>query len=412
MEASNIAQSFSGLVVILSVVMLVYNWKSNKSIIYLSVFLVTLAIAIVNYTLFIYGGSVTLYAILLNNTAPIYFLSGPFIYFYVRAVCNNEKSRLTKTDILHFIPFFINLIAIVPYLLTPFSYKLDIAAKLMENYYGYRQYDFMLFYPSYFNNIGRALSLFIYSLISFILLFKTHKKLFGRVSKTSFNQTFFFLFVILLSSTIIGFSHILVAYAYAISGKLENLMHFFIGIISCGLASFVVIPVFILFNPKILYGYSKTSEEHNNSLLNTGKISEPEQEIEPLLKSVEKPKTKVDENSSLYKLSKDIEEYINLSKPFLKSDFSIHDICIHLNVPQHQVHACFSNIFRKNFSDYKKNIRVEYAIHLLKDNKAKNISMEGIGKQSGFASNSNFYTCFKDVTGMTPNQWLKDAGSN
>ena len=67
-----------------------------------------------------------------------------------------------------------------------------------------------------------------------------------------------------------------------------------------------------------------------------------------------------------------------------------------------------SNIMNKNFRQVKSEFRVKYAIKLLESDVAKNISMEGIGRQAGFASNSNFYSCFKDVTGFTPNQWLKN----
>jgi transcriptional regulator GlxA family with amidase domain len=99
-------------------------------------------------------------------------------------------------------------------------------------------------------------------------------------------------------------------------------------------------------------------------------------------------------------------QYLEVEKPYLKLDFSIHDICNHFNTPQHHIQYCFSNVLNRHFRDIKSELRVKYAIELLNSNMANNISMEGIGRQAGFASNSNFYTSFKVVSGVTPNQWL------
>jgi len=46
-------------------------------------------------------------------------------------------------------------------------------------------------------------------------------------------------------------------------------------------------------------------------------------------------------------------------------------------------------------------------IDLLNTNVAETISIDGIGKQSGFRSSSNFYTSFKEMTGYTPREWMK-----
>lgn len=55
----------------------------------------------------------------------------------------------------------------------------------------------------------------------------------------------------------------------------------------------------------------------------------------------------------------------------------------------------------------KKEFRVEYSKSLLlMDNSS--VTFEGIGAMSGFKSNSNFYSSFKEITGKTPLEWKND----
>lgn len=63
-------------------------------------------------------------------------------------------------------------------------------------------------------------------------------------------------------------------------------------------------------------------------------------------------------------------------------------------------------VINKSFPDLKNEMRVNYALELLKSNMSSKISIEGIGKNAGFASPSNFFLIFKKITGYTPNQWL------
>ncbi len=391
--------------------MSVYNWKLSRNINYLSVFLIILSLSFSSYSLFLYGGSVKLYAILLNNVAPLFFLIGPFLYFYVRSINNNDYTLKLK-DSLHFIPFLINLVAIIPYLFTSFEYKLQIAKHLMQNYYGYRDFDFMLFYPHYLNNIGRAFSLLAYSLYSFYIIYK-HIKSNNAISHLHYSYKF--ISVILCLVIIISLGHLLTGYLYTVEDNLEVNKTLFTVTINTLMIFYSVIPIYILFNPRTVYGYYRFIGL-NETLRNqphTSTFEELRQEEVLINNKTSKTKSTPYDNSLLYRISEEVLKYLNSDqKPFLKPDFSIHDISINLNIPKHQIHACFSHVIKQDFREIKNKFRIEYALELLEKKEARNVSMEGIGQQAGFASNSNFYTCFKEVTGLTPNQWLKQNKMN
>lgn len=376
-----------------------HNWRVNKNVIYLSLFLIIFTISVESYNLLIFGGPVQLFAVLLANFGPLYFLSGPLIYFFIRGIVTDE-SKFCKKDILHLVPFFINLAAIIPYILTSFDYKLEIAKGTMQDFIEYKNYDFKLLYPHYINNIGRALQQIIYVIISLNLLRKSYYDI--KLKKGTLQKQFYYvyhwLFVFLLLVLIISVSHIIVGYLFATTDNLLPIKDELFTLINFAVIVYLLIPGFILFNPKILYGMPKfVTEEKQTQSTDIAKE-----------KNNTKQKVVVDEDSISFQLTEDIMKFLKNEKPYLKPDFSIHDICIYFNKPQHHIYYCFTNVLKKNFSDIKKELRIQYALDLLSTNAAENVSMDGIGRQAGFASNSNFYACFKEITGQTPNQWLQN----
>lgn len=67
----------------------------------------------------------------------------------------------------------------------------------------------------------------------------------------------------------------------------------------------------------------------------------------------------------------------------------------------HPVHLSkeFPKYFNTGFGQYIRNIRIEKATHLLLN---KNLSLSAIAYDCGFADQSHFIRCFKDVIGITP----------
>ena len=70
----------------------------------------------------------------------------------------------------------------------------------------------------------------------------------------------------------------------------------------------------------------------------------------------------------------------------------------------HFVHLSrdFPRYFRCNFSQYVRKIKVEKALGLLRNQK---LSMTDIAFACGFADQSHFIRCFKEFTGLTPNDF-------
>ncbi|PHS16370.1 MAG: hypothetical protein COA86_12085 [Kangiella sp.] len=94
------------------------------------------------------------------------------------------------------------------------------------------------------------------------------------------------------------------------------------------------------------------------------------------------------------------------SKIFENENLSLSQLAKELELSSHQLSELINTKFEVSFSQYLRQIRVEQAKHLLKsepDSSILSISME-----TGFKSQSNFYTAFKEITGLSPGNFRKN----
>ena len=163
---------------------------------------------------------------------------------------------------------------------------------------------------------------------------------------------------------------------------------------------FLGIPMFLLLNPAILYDLDVSVPENHPNVRRKLNIKDSEKAI---VRNSESAST-VD---AYYKLSERILEYMKTERPYLNRDFTVHDLCTDLNAPRHHVQYCLKMILNKSFTDLKNEFRIEHAKELMTKKEDRFFSIDGVGQQSGFASSSNFFATFKQVTGMTPSQWME-----
>lgn len=255
--------------IFLALVLLINNWKKNKSIIFLSLFLILFSISGITGSLLVDGGPVWLLALLLNNFAPLYYLYPVLLYFYVRTTVK-DSIRLRKYDFLHFIPFVINLVAILPYLLTPFEYKYSVAQKVICNFEAYMQYDFKLFYPHFINQIFRPIQFFAYLVACIVLVIKFFPKIKASTGllKSQFSFMFASLVFIVVFFLILSLNHFYVAIHQLINNDIHSTFlqsRKFIRLLS---GFYFILPLFIMLNPRFLYGLPKKKDRKQEETQN------------------------------------------------------------------------------------------------------------------------------------------------
>lgn len=90
---------------------------------------------------------------------------------------------------------------------------------------------------------------------------------------------------------------------------------------------------------------------------------------------------------------------------FHKPDLKLADVSEQLDIPAHVLSQYLNDNLGKSFTHFINEYRVQAVEVMLKDN--DHLTLEAIGAECGFRSNSSFYAAFKKFKGLTPAKYRK-----
>jgi AraC-like DNA-binding protein len=381
-----------------------YNWRINKNTIYLGAFFSILATYGLTHYFTLYANSPFWLAVFYNNFSPFWFLTGPLLLFYYRGTLT-DNSRLKGTDIIHFIPFLVQLIGIFPYLLTPFSYKIDIAAQILNDLNLITQFKVNWITKPIVNFLGRPILVFLYlGYITYLLWLNNPKSNRAKVPIQQFKLTYRWLILLEVTTAILIINFFLLSLSLSkqtVTATMVNAQftHFFSGI-----AYFCMSFMLLLF-PRILYGMPIYTA---NTITEISSQEKLKKETNPIVEPINiVAEIQLPQDDPFFELVDKINAYLKKEEPYLNPEFTINELAASLKVPVHHVSYCLNTLMNVKFTSLRTQLRIQYAAKLLDSGQADELSMDGIGKKSGFSTRSNFYNAFKTETGMTPSEYLE-----
>lgn len=101
-----------------------------------------------------------------------------------------------------------------------------------------------------------------------------------------------------------------------------------------------------------------------------------------------------------------LQDCITTDKIYTDTELSIDNLAKQLGTNRTELSETIHLMLQTNYPAYISELRVNHAIRLLSAPNQK-LSISGIGAESGFKSESNFYKQFKLVTGMSPSELKK-----
>ena len=126
--------------------------------------------------------------------------------------------------------------------------------------------------------------------------------------------------------------------------------------------------------------------------------------------------TDVSSGQSVLLTSKDLEEhaqklirFIEKEKPYLNGELKLQDLSNELNLSRNELSYIINSKFRKNFYHLINEYRIKDVKERIKDPVNKNLTLVAIAFASGFNSKATFNRAFKNITNMTPSEYLGDV---
>lgn len=298
------------------------------------------------------------------------FLFGPLFYLYIRSYLSERN--LSKKDLVHIIPFALNLAMLIPYYLLSAETKLSMLFN--------RQ--IFLFKDEVQLNIFSTLNLLLpifmvfhlmmYSYLGFRLIRKKDfKKVHGTVER--WLSVLIYCFI----GFVVGFvSYYIMVYVFS-----YNLIYDYA--ISVAMSLFIyTIGYYGFISPEVLegnIGVHTEKEKYQNSGL-----------------SKEGAKKLKDQLISL------MEE----EKVFLQNDLKLQDLAKAVDESKHHVSQVINDELETTFSAFVNEYRIKESQKLLVS-RPDELNMYGIAKESGFNNKTTFSLAFKRHTGMTPSLYQK-----
>ena len=390
---------------ILSLILLWFNARTNKSTIYLGVFFLLFSLYAFYQYVLLEAKSVFLVELMLVGfvlvTPPLY-LIGPSLYFYVRSIIT-DNFNLKKKDLWHLLPAFIYFIAALPYTFVPFAEKAEAAHAVVKDV-GYLQVYKATFLSEIFPPaavfLSRPVLVLVYTTWSGILLFQYiyRNKLTNVFSGQRFMKTWIALllgtmFILVLSQTIL-IRQVFVMHFSELAFTLNVLR-------VMSVISLFVLLISPFFFPAILYGLPQIPVQPAISGKTEEKPCVEEQE--------EKPSPIHLENNYLQCICERIDSYMENHEPYLQSQFNINQLSVETNIPAHHLGYYFREIKKESFTEYRNRWRILHAKKLIADGRMNELTLEAIAELSGFTNRNSFRTTFQRMEGVPPSLYAARA---
>jgi AraC-like DNA-binding protein len=380
--------------IIYSILLLIKAYKTeNKSSYWLSIFLFLCSLFIAPWMLGFAGwyDNQPYRDVLFYTPFQQLFFMGPIIFFYTQSLLN-PSFKLSKKDLLHFLPG-------IFYLLLMGSFWV-YDNFIFGNYYFYKDgmdKDF----ESWYQYSGFA-SMTIYFGLS-ILYYNKYKKLIVQV--TSNADTLLFQWI----------RNYLFAFLSMIGIRLAFTL---LSIIFPQLDSYQGTWWFFLMFSLVLYyiavtGYSNSVSskisfrmsvfDKNPILLTDTSDSNTNEEV---IIDIEHELVAPETSPEIEEWKVKIEEVLSTEKLYQNPELTLTDIAKKLNTNAAVISRAINQGFKMNFNDLINNYRIEAVKKMLEQGEHKKSTLLGIAFDCGFNSKATFNRAFKKNTGSTPKEFL------
>jgi AraC-like DNA-binding protein len=399
---------------LLSVILLLFSSRKNITTAYLGAFFFLLSLyGLYQYAL-VYSKSPPLIAVFLISfaviTPPLY-LIGPVLFWYVRSLLRDDW-RLGKNDFWHLLPATIFFIAALPYSHVPASHKVEMAEAVVRDLGIIQVYKTTILADIFSIEaifLSRPALVLIYAVGSAIIYARYLKQ--GKLSTVFSGQYFMRTWVFLLIGlvTIMTSTHILlIAKMFAMDFSEVFFTLTFLRLFCW--SALIVLLVSPFFFPSVLYGLPRVPEPTGKTRQRRPKPPAPAHSAATGRHRA--PATAGNtvsanhfEKEYLQGIGQEVESCMQEQKPYLDPDFNLVWLSAHVRIPLHHLGYYFREVKQQPFTDYRNHWRVKYAKGLIREGKANLLTLEAIGKMSGFSSRNTFRATFEKFEGICPSAY-------
>jgi AraC-like DNA-binding protein len=289
-------------------------------------------------------------------------------------------------------------LASLPYLFSPYSYKVLIASAIVMDYdfiWNYNQTILSRLFSSSIMYISRHILVFGYTILSFgmIVHYLMRRKKAMVFTGHEFMTGWLFVLLGLQLIMITSRSLLMIKTLYENSQVFHTLN--ILQVLSLfGLIGLLISPLFF---PAILYGLPVVPE------ISPARQSETESDTRSDKEESIKGKL---EKDYLLQMEQKADAFLQEHQSYLDPSLNLIRFSVLINIPVHHLAYYFKEVKKQSFSDYRNHWRINHAKKLISHGGFTNLTLEAIGSQSGFVTRNTFIKAFKKETGISPREFV------
>lgn len=112
------------------------------------------------------------------------------------------------------------------------------------------------------------------------------------------------------------------------------------------------------------------------------------------------------------RLIKILDKEMSKNKLYTNQSLKIADLAVVAGTSSHALSYVFNQYLQKSYYDYINEFRVEEFKSAIQKEKYAKYTLEALSEHCGFSSRASFFRSFKKVTGITPNEYIKNIKSS
>lgn len=102
-----------------------------------------------------------------------------------------------------------------------------------------------------------------------------------------------------------------------------------------------------------------------------------------------------------------LKEYMVTERPYMNPDLKLINVAERLDVTPQMLSQVLNTCLNTRFNDYINQYRVEVFKDVINSEDKNKYTLQSLAKRCGFSSYSTFFRAFKELTGQTPNEYIK-----
>lgn len=108
------------------------------------------------------------------------------------------------------------------------------------------------------------------------------------------------------------------------------------------------------------------------------------------------------------RLNKKLEHLMKNEHPYTNQDLKISDLAKMIDSTAHALSFLFNQYLKTSYYDYINGYRVAEFKRIVKELDTSKYTLTALSQKCGFSSRASFFRHFKNITGITPAEFLKN----